>query len=115
MTFSQSWRKSAPRLRASCSWGSRSVAIETFSRNFPEDDQSDVLGTKPLRILREILNAASTLLPVAAGATLIAGWRGALYLLIPAIVACVYMSIGYAWVFAVEIPRRREVKKKGEE
>ena len=91
------------------------AAIETFSRNFPEDDQSDVLGTKPLRILREILNAASTLLPVAAGATLIAGWRGALYLLIPAIVACVYMSIGYAWVFAVEIPRRREVKKKGEE
>ncbi|MGD0864332.1 MAG: hypothetical protein ABSA49_02125 [Rhizomicrobium sp.] len=88
------------------------AAIETFSRNFPEDDQSDVLGTKPLRILREILNAASTLLPVAAGATLIAGWRGALYLLIPAIVACVYMSIGYAWVFAVEIPRRREVAKK---
>ena len=71
-----------------------------------------MLGTKPLRVLRAILNVVSTLLPVAAGAALIAGWRGALYLLIPAVVACVYMSIGYAWVFAVEIPRRRELLKK---
>jgi hypothetical protein len=88
------------------------IGIETFSRNFPEDDQSDVLGTKPFRILRALLNVVSTLSPAAAGIALIAGWRGALYLLIPAVLACVYMSIGYAWVFAVEIPRRRELAKK---
>jgi hypothetical protein len=64
--------------------------------------------------LRALLNIVSTLSPVASGIALLAGWRGALYLLIPAVLACVYMSIGYAWVFAVEIPRRREERKKGD-
>jgi hypothetical protein len=90
------------------------AGIESFRRNFPESEQSEVLGSRLLRTFRGALNVVSTLSPVAAGISLIAGWRGALYLLIPAVVACVYMSIGYAWVFAVEIPRRREMRKKGD-
>jgi hypothetical protein len=90
------------------------AGIATFTRSFPEDDQSDVLGSKIPRMVRATLNVVSTLSPVAAGIALIAGWRGALYLVIPAVVACVYMSIGYAWVFAVEIPRRREERRRGE-
>ncbi len=65
-----------------------------------------------MRVIRAILTYSSTLFPVASGAALILGWRGAFYLLIPAIIACVYLSIGYAWVFAVEIPRRAEEQKK---
>jgi hypothetical protein len=81
--------------------------ITAFIHYFPEDEQSDVLGSAGARVFRSFLNATSTLLPALAGTALILGWRGALYLLIPAVVACVYVSIGYAWVFAVEIPRRR--------
>ena len=45
---------------------------------------------------------------MAAGIGLIAGFTGALYLLVPAAVGCLYLSIGNAWVFAVEIPRRKQ-------
>ena len=41
-------------------------------------------------------------------AGVVAGWHGALYWLIPAVIASVYLSIGYAWIFAIEIPRRRQ-------
>ena len=88
------------------------LGIEAFSRNFPEDENSAVLGSSRLRFFRKLLTRSGTLFPVASGAALIAGWRGALYLLVPAIVACVYQAIGYAWVFAVEIPRRSEEQKK---
>lgn len=84
------------------------LGIGVFTHNFPEDEQSAVLGSKGMRVVRAVLTYAGTLFPVASGVALIAGWRGALYLLIPAIVTCVYLSIGYAWVFAVEIPRRKQ-------
>ena len=89
--------------------------ILAFGRNFPEDEQSDVLGGRGPRTVRAVLNAVSTLSPVLAGTALILHMPGALYFLIPAIVASVYVSIGYAWVFAVEIPRRREEQKKNKE
>jgi hypothetical protein len=88
------------------------AGITAFAHFFPEDEQSHVLGSKGMRVVRTALNAASTLLPAASGVALIAGWRGALYLLIPAVVACVYVSIGYAWVFAIEIPRRQAEQKR---
>jgi hypothetical protein len=87
------------------------VGISLFSRSFPEDENSAVLGSKGMQRVRAVLTYSGTLFPVASGAALIAGWSGALYLLIPAIVACVYLSIGYAWVFAVEIPRRSSEKR----
>jgi hypothetical protein len=88
------------------------AGIAIFARNFPEDEQSDVLGSRGLRIYRAVLTDLATLLPIASGLSLILGWRYALYLLIPTIVACAYVSIGYAWVFAVEIPRRRQESDK---
>ena len=86
------------------------VGISLFSRSFPEDENSAVLGSKGMQRVRAVLTYSGTLFPVASGVALVAGWRGALYLLIPAIIACVYLSIGYAWVFAVEIPRRSSGK-----
>jgi hypothetical protein len=86
--------------------------ITAFARNFPEDENSDVLGSGVPRVMRVVLSTLGTLLPVASGIALMLGWRYALYLLVPAIIACVYPAIGYAWVFAVEIPRRAEEKKK---
>jgi hypothetical protein len=84
------------------------AGITVFTKNFPEDENSTVLGSKGMRTIRAILTNAGTLLPVLSGVGLIAGWRGALYWTIPAIAACIYISIGYAWVFAVEIPRRKQ-------
>src|ERR1043166_6587537 len=86
------------------------VGISLFSRSFPEDENSAVLGSKGMQRVRAVLTYSGTLFPVASGVALVMGWRGALYLLIPAIIACVYLSIGYAWVFAVEIPRRSSAK-----
>jgi hypothetical protein len=43
-----------------------------------------------------------------AGVFLIAGYWFALYFAVPAILASGYLSIAYAWVFAVEVPRRSE-------
>jgi hypothetical protein len=87
------------------------AGITAFARNFPEDENSDVLGSGLPRVMRSVLSTCGTLLPVASGIALIAGWRYALYPLVPGIIACVYPAIGYAWVFAVEIPRRAEEKK----
>jgi hypothetical protein len=84
--------------------------ISLFAHNFPEDENSAVLGSRGLRALRSTLTAIGTMLPVIAGASLIAGWSDALYLAIPSIAACIYLSIGNAWVFAVEIPRRNAIK-----
>ena len=86
--------------------------IHAFARNFPEDENSTVLGTPMLRLFRAALTWIATLMPVVSGIALIVGWRGALYLLLPSVVACVYQAIGYAWVFAVEIPRRVEEHKR---
>jgi hypothetical protein len=87
------------------------IGIQAFARNFPEDEKSNVLGSPNLRLFRTSLTFTATLLPVASGIALILGWHYALYLLAPAIVTCVYQAIGYAWVFAVEIPRRVEENK----
>ena len=75
--------------------------------SFPEDERSHVLGSKGARAVREVLIHAATLLPVVAGGLLIAHAAGALYWLIPSEVISLYLSIGLAWVFAIEIPRRQ--------
>jgi len=87
------------------------AGISVFTRNFPEDENSAVLGSRGLRTIRSLLTGMATLFPVVSGIALIAGWRGALYLLVPAVITSVYQAIGYAWVFAVEIPRRSEEQK----
>jgi hypothetical protein len=61
-------------------------------------------------VVRKALAYIGTLLPVVAGLSLIAGDARALYLLIPSEIACLYLSFGNAWVFAVEIPRRAALK-----
>ena len=86
------------------------VGISIFAYNFPESEQSHVLGSKGPRAVRMVLAFVGTLLPVLAGAGLILGDPRALYLLIPSEIACLYLSIGNAWVFAVEIPRRAALK-----
>lgn len=57
-------------------------------------------------MVRAFLTYAGVILPVLAGVGLILKMPGSLYLLIPSEVACLYLSFGNAWVFAVEIPRR---------
>jgi hypothetical protein len=84
------------------------IAIVIFARNFPEDEQSLVLGSKWPRRVRATLTLGATLLPAAAGISLIANFPGGLNLLMPAQICCLYLSIGNAWVFAVEIPRRKQ-------
>jgi hypothetical protein len=76
-----------------------------FVFNFPEDPNS-VLGSRGPRTLRTLLAWIATVSPVATGIGLIAGMPWSPYFLIPAEIACLYLSIGNAWVFAVEIPRR---------
>ncbi|HEY2070546.1 MAG TPA: hypothetical protein VGG48_13395 [Rhizomicrobium sp.] len=88
------------------------TGISAFARNFPEDENSTVLGGGFPRLFRTALLFCGTLFPVASGIALIVGWHGALYLLVPGIIACVYPAVGYAWVFAVEIPRRAEEQRK---
>ena len=78
-----------------------------FVRNFPEHADA-VLGSGLPLAVRTMLAWIGTLGPVATGIGLFAGWPSALYFLIPAQVACLYLSIGNAWVFAVEIPRRAQ-------
>jgi hypothetical protein len=89
------------------------AGILTFVRNFPEDEHSHVLGSKWPRRVRATLVFGGTLLPAATGVGLLLDWPGGLYLLIPAEVCCLYLSFGNAWVFAVEIPRRKEDEKSG--
>jgi hypothetical protein len=81
--------------------------ISLFAHNFPEDSSSSVLGSKWPRRVRATLTIGGTLLPAVAGLCLIVGKPGGLYLLMPAQMCCLYLSIGNAWVFAVEIPRRK--------
>src|ERR1700712_4370748 len=82
-----------------------------FVANFPEDPNS-VLGTRGPRTVRVALAWIGTLGPVLAGIGIIAERPSALYFLIPAQIACLYLSIGNAWVFAVEIPRRMQQGQK---
>jgi len=81
--------------------------IAVFAWNFPEDGQS-VLGSGGPRLVRMILSTCGTLFPVVAGIGVILDKPNALYLLVPAAVGYLYLSIGNAWVFAVEIPRRKQ-------
>src|SRR5471030_1143426 len=83
------------------------TGIGVFARNFPEDGQS-VLGGRGPRTVRMVLGMGGTWLPVLAGIGLVARHAEALYLLMPTAVCCLYLSIGNAWVFAVEIPRRKQ-------
>ncbi len=76
-----------------------------FVYNFPEHENA-VLGSRGPRLVRAVLAWIATLAPVATGVGLIAHWPSSLYFLVPAQIACLYLSIGNAWVFAVEIPRR---------
>ena len=83
------------------------IGITIFALNFPEDGQS-VLGGRGPRLVRMVLGLGGTWLPVIAGIGLVADRPNALYLLMPTAVCCLYLSIGNAWVFAVEIPRRKQ-------
>ena len=87
------------------------AGVAVFAHNFPEDEKSTVLATRGPRLIRATLTAIATLFPAIAGAGLWLGWRDPLYWIIPAVLASVYLSIGYAWIFAIEIPRRRENQK----
>jgi hypothetical protein len=87
------------------------AAIRIFGHYFPEDEASYVLGSTGARVVREVLLHVAILLPVASGLSLLFARAGALYWLIPGEVISLYLSIGLAWVFAVEIPRRMELQK----
>ena len=82
------------------------AGIVVFARNFPEDESSHVLGQRWQRRIRATFVLGGTLLPVIAGILLILGRPAGLYFLMPGQICCLYLSIGNAWVFAVEIPRR---------
>ncbi len=81
--------------------------LAVFAYNFPEDPNA-VLGSTGPRTVRRMLAWIATVLPVAAGIGLLFDKPSALYALIPAEIASLYLSIGNAWVFAVEIPRRMQ-------
>jgi hypothetical protein len=83
------------------------AAIRVFGHYFPEDERSHVLGSRGARAIREVLIHAATLLPAVSGGLLIVRNSTALYWLIPSEVISLYLSIGLAWVFAIEIPRRQ--------
>jgi len=83
------------------------TGIGVFAHNFPEDGSS-VLGGRGPRTVRTILGQGGTWLPVLAGIGLVANRPESLYLLMPTAICCLYLSIGNAWVFAVEIPRRKQ-------
>ena len=87
------------------------TGISIFAYHFPESALSAGLGSKGPRMIRAILGYGGTLLPALAGIGLIWGKPLSLYLLIPSEIAALYLSIGNAWVFAVEIPRRAEEAK----
>lgn len=82
------------------------AAITVFARQFPEDSNSSFMGGRIWRWGRMFVTSVATLSPAVAGILLIAGWRLAMYFVVPAILASGYLSIAYAWVFTVEIPRR---------
>jgi hypothetical protein len=78
-----------------------------FARRFPEGSSSPIMGQRIWRWGRLLVTSVATLSPVMAGILLIAGVRLAMYFVVPAILASGYLSIAYAWVFTVEIPRRQ--------
>jgi hypothetical protein len=84
------------------------IGTSVFAYNFPESALSAVLGSRGPRMVRAVLGYGGTLLPVVAGIGLMLGEPRALYLLFPSEIAALYLSIGNAWVFAVEIPRRAQ-------
>jgi hypothetical protein len=84
------------------------AGTQIFARNFPEDEQSHVLGGAGPRMVRAVLTSIATLAPAVAGIGLISGQSWPLYALLPSVIAAIYLSIGYAWIFAVEIPRRKD-------
>lgn len=86
------------------------TGISIFAYHFPESALSAVLGSRGPRTVRAILGYGGTLLPAFAGLGLILGEPKSLYLLIPSEIASLYLSIGNAWVFAVEIPRRAALR-----
>ena len=86
------------------------AGTSVFVFNFPEDPAS-VLGSRGPRTVRMVLAWIGTLFPVITGIGVIMDRPSALYFLIPAQIACLYLSIGNAWVFAVEIPRRMQQDK----
>jgi len=88
------------------------AAIRVFGHYFPDDGRSVVLGSKGARIVRGTLLHVATLLPVLAGILLILRIPHAFFWLVPAQVICLYLSLGNAWVFALEIPRRTEEAKE---
>jgi len=88
------------------------TGIFLFAYNFPEAGQT-VLGSRGPRTIRMLLSLGGTLFPVIAGICLVAGRSDSLYLLMPATIGCLYLSIGNAWVFAVEIPRRKQQNTEG--
>lgn len=89
------------------------TGISIFAYNFPESERSHVLGSRWPRRVRTMLAYVGTLLPVIAGMGLVLDNAHALYLLIPSEIACLYLSFGNAWVFAVEIPRRAALRSAG--
>ena len=84
------------------------IAITLFARRFREDETS-ILGRRRWRGGRLFVTTVATLSPAVAGVFLIAGCWFAMYFVVPAILASGYLSIAYAWVFAVEIPRRSDL------
>ncbi|MEJ0042547.1 MAG: hypothetical protein WDM81_10160 [Rhizomicrobium sp.] len=85
------------------------TGTSVFVYNFPEHADS-VLGSRGPRLVRTVLAWIATLGPVVAGIGLLLDQPQSLYCLVPAEVACLYLSIANAWVFAVEIPRRMSQK-----
>jgi len=84
------------------------AAIMLFARQFPEDGNSSFMGARIWRWGRLFVTSVATLSPAVAGVLLIAGYKFAMYFVVPAILASGYLSIAYAWVFTVEIPRRQD-------
>lgn len=87
------------------------TGITLFWKHFPENPNA-VLGGPIPKAVRYTLAIIGTLFPALAGLCLLAGFSGALYFLAPSMVAALYLSIGNAWVFAVEVPRRLQNKKE---
>ena len=81
------------------------AGTSVFAINFP-DERNAVLGSAGPRYIRRGLAWLACLAPVASGAGLIAHLPWALYFLVPAEIASLYLSIGNAWVLSVELPRR---------
>jgi hypothetical protein len=84
------------------------AAITLFALQFPEDSNSSFMGGRKWRWGRLFVTSVATLSPVVAGILLVADFWFAMYFVVPAILASGYLSIAYAWVFAVEIPRRMD-------